>query len=175
MEFLTKLMFRSLDLARRVYGALKVAYLKSQFGAFGDGSSLTNSVDAVWPAHVFIGRNVTIGRNVLLWASSKGKIVIGDDCAISAGVRFITPTHDYRILPVSRVGINKSIVVGKDVWIGAVATILPGITIHDGAVVAAGAVVSKDVPHDCIVGGVPARIIKQLDPRNIRLDRGKEQ
>ena len=54
------------------------------------------------------------------------------------------------------------IVLGKNVWIGAHATILPGVTIGDNAVVAAGAVVAKDVPQNVIVAGVPAKIIKQI-------------
>jgi acetyltransferase-like isoleucine patch superfamily enzyme len=56
-----------------------------------------------------------------------------------------------------------SIVIGQNVWIGAHATILPGVTIGDGAIVAAGAVVTKDVPGNTIAGGVPARFIKNID------------
>ncbi|OCC15876.1 Acetyltransferase [Dissulfuribacter thermophilus] len=84
----------------------------------------------------------------------------------------MTATHDPNILPVSSVGINKPVTIGKDVWIGTGAIILPGVTINDGAIIAAGAVVTKDVPQDCLVGGVPAKIIRVLEPRNQRLARG---
>ena len=53
--------------------------------------------------------------------------------------------------------------VGNDVWIGANATVLPGVTVGDGAVIAAGAVVTRDVPPMTVVGGVPAKIIKHID------------
>ena len=175
MDYLKRLAFVYLDSVRRAYGALKLAYLKTQFGSVGVGVTMASNIDVIWPRNINIGDNVSIGSHVLFWASSKGKIVIGNDCAISVGVRFITPTHDCNVLPVSSIGINKSIVVGSDVWIGAAATILPGVTIHDGAVVAAGAVVSKDVPHDCVVAGVPARVVKELESRNVRLERGRNQ
>lgn len=171
---LKKLIFLPLGFGKKIYGSLRVAYLTPQFGKFGDGSTFAGNIDATWLSHINIGKDVSIGNGVVLGASSKGMITIGDRCAIAAGSRFITPTHDYNILPVSSVGINKSIIVGKDVWIGTAAIILPGITINDGAVIAAGAVVTKDVPADCVVGGVPAQIIKKLESRKIRLERCKK-
>ncbi len=59
-----------------------------------------------------------------------------------------------------KLGNNEQVVIGNDVWIGVNSTILPGVTIHDGAIVAAGAIVTKDVPPYAIVGGVPAKVIK---------------
>lgn len=127
-----------------------------------------------FPQHVVIGKGVSIGYEVHLGASSRGTITIGDRCAIASGTRIVTATHDPNVLPVSRVGINKSVKIGEDVWIGTAAIVLPGVTIHDGAIVAAGAVVSKDVPADCLVGGVPARLIKKLEPREKRQEMGKK-
>ena len=60
-------------------------------------------------------------------------------------------------------GIAKPVEIGNDVWIGGNVTILPGITIGNNVVVAAGAVVTKDVPDNCVVGGVPARILKNIE------------
>jgi acetyltransferase-like isoleucine patch superfamily enzyme len=57
----------------------------------------------------------------------------------------------------------KSIHIGKNVWLGAGAIILPGVTVGENSIVAAGAVVTKDVPSNTIVGGVPARVIKKID------------
>lgn len=56
----------------------------------------------------------------------------------------------------------KKVVLGKNVWVGSHATILPGVTVGDGSIIAAGAVVTKDVPERCIAAGVPARVIKTL-------------
>ncbi len=58
--------------------------------------------------------------------------------------------------------IPSRIVIGRDVWLGANAKVLPGVTIGDGAIVAAGAVVTKDAPPNTVVGGVPAKVIKWL-------------
>ena len=151
---------------------LKRALVQAELGRLGSGTVLNRKVELLHPENIFIGSEVSIAPGVSLGASSQGTVTIGDRCAIAAGTRFVTPTHDYNVLPVSSVGVNKSIVVGDDVWIGTAAIILPGVTIGDGAVVAAGAVVAKDVPQDCVVGGVPARLIKQLEPRQVRLERG---
>ena len=60
-------------------------------------------------------------------------------------------------------GIGKPVTIGNDVWIGVNCTILPGVTIGNNVVVAAGAVVTKDVPDNCIVGGVPAKVIREIE------------
>lgn len=152
---------------------LKVFLLTRRLGRFGAGSRFCHDVQLIYPSRIFIGKEVSIARGVDISASSKGCVTIGDRCAIAAGVRIVTPTHDPDCLPITSVGINKSISIGNDVWIGTGAIILPGITINDGAVIAAGAVVTKDVPPDCIVGGVPAKLIKVLPPRSERFELGR--
>jgi len=169
MSFLRKLY----DLFMAVLRRLNMVFLRLMLGGLGKKSVIYPGSNIAYPSQIFIGDGVSIASGVHLGASSQGSIHIGDRCAIAAGVRFVTPTHDYNVLPVSRVGINKAIVIGKDVWIGTGAIILPGVTVQDGAVVAAGAVVSKDVAADCVVGGVPARVIKKLEPRELRLKRGE--
>lgn len=157
----------------RTVRKLRVFYIKKLIGHLGQGSILYPGVIISNPKQVFIGDHVSIAPDARLGASSQGRITIGDRCAIASGTRIVTATHDPNVLPVSRVGINKSVIIGEDVWIGTAAIILPGVTIHDGAIVAAGAVVTKDVPADCMVGGVPARLIKNLDPREKRLEMGR--
>lgn len=86
---------------------------------------------------------------------------MGDGCQIGHNVVFATLNHD--IAPERRANTYPApIVLGKNVWIGSNSTILQGVTIGDNAIVAAGAVVTKDVPANTIVGGVPAKIIKQI-------------
>jgi len=158
---------------RQVEFFLRRAYLAMILESLGDRSIIDCCGKITSPKNVVIGDDVSIAHHVFLGASSQGEIRIGHRCAIAAYVKIVTPTHDYRVLPVSSVGINKSVVIGEDVWIGTAAIVLPGVSVGDGAVIAAGAVVTRDVPPDCVVGGVPARIIKRLESREIRLERGK--
>lgn len=171
MKKLMRLFHIPIGIIRR----LRSRYIRSQLGSLGKRSYIYPGVSISYPEHVFIGEDVSIAPGVYIGASSQGKVIIGDRCAIAGGTRIVTPTHDPNVLPVSKIGINKSVTIGKDVWIGTGAIILPGVTIHDGSIVGAGAVVTKDVPPDCIVAGVPARVIKQLEPREVRLGRGRNK
>ena len=117
------------------------------------------------PFYTDFGKNITIGRNVFINAGCKfqdqGGIFIDDGALIGHAVVLATLNHDMD--PVKRQQLHPApIHIGKNVWIGANATICPGVTIGDNSVVAAGAVVNRDVPQDVIVGGVPARIIKGI-------------
>lgn len=90
---------------------------------------------------------------------------IGDHCMIGPGTVISTVGHP--LTAVGRrahLGLGEPVTLGADVWIGAHCTILPGVTIGSDVVIAAGAVVTKDVLDHCVVGGVPAKILKQLDP-----------
>ena len=109
------------------------------------------------------GTCLVIGNRVAINSKTRidcfCKIVIGDDTLISEEV-IIRDSNNHRI---HEDGFKEKdpIVIGKNVWIGLRAVILPGVTIGDGAVVAAGAVVCRDVPAHALVGGVPAKIIKE--------------
>ena len=75
----------------------------------------------------------------------------------------VIATLNHDLNPDTRASMTpKKVTIGKSVWVGSHATILPGVNIGDGSIVAAGAVVSKDVPERCIVAGVPAKIIKKI-------------
>ncbi len=111
------------------------------------------------------GLNITLGKRVFINSGccfqDQGGIEIGDDCLIGQQVVIATLNHD--LDPARRGNMFPAPVkIGNKVWIGAHATILPGVTIGDGAVVGAGAVVTKDVPENAIVAGVPAKIIKTI-------------
>lgn len=118
------------------------------------------------PFYTDCGKNITIGKNVFINSGCRfqdqGGITIGDDTLIGHNVVLATLNHGFA--PNKRKNLYPApIVIGKNVWIGANATVLPGVTIGDNAVVAAGAVVTKDVPVNAVVGGVPARVIKKID------------
>lgn len=88
-----------------------------------------------------------------------GGVTIGDGCQIGHNVVFATLNHE--LTPERRKTTRPApIVLGKNVWVGSNATILQGVTIGDNAVVAAGAVVTKDVAPNTVVGGVPAKLMK---------------
>ncbi len=111
--------------------------------------------------NVVIGDNTYINGGILC-AGKNSKIIIGHDCLISYNVHIRTSSHNYKNkkkLIREQGNFEKSIVIGNDVWIGYGVQILPGITIDDGAVIAAGAVVTKNVEKYTVVGGIPAKII----------------
>lgn len=117
------------------------------------------------PFNTDCGKNLVFGKRVFVNAGCKfqdqGGITIGDDVLIGQNVVIATLNH--AMDPDSRADMTpKPVHIGNKVWIGANATILPGVNIGEGAIVAAGAVVSKDVPARTVVGGVPARIIKTV-------------
>lgn len=117
------------------------------------------------PFYTDCGKNINLGRKVFINAGCKfqdqGGITIGDGALIGHNVVMATLNHDFT--PTMRGTLYPApIVLGKNVWVGANATILPGVTIGDGAIIAAGAVVTKNVPANTIVGGVPAKKIKTI-------------
>lgn len=104
-----------------------------------------------------VGRNFNINRGVNIYA--RGGVKIGDYVLIGPNVIIASSQHRYNIrgLPILFQGHEKQqVVIGNDVWIGANAVILPGVTVGDGAIIGAGAVVTVDVEPYSIVGGVPA-------------------
>ncbi|MEJ5210007.1 MAG: acyltransferase [Burkholderiales bacterium] len=151
---------------------VRTAYLRIRLGYLGPGARIYGRCRLTYPSHIRIGADTSIGPQVSLHASSQGFITIGERCAIAAYTRIITPTHDPSVLPIVAVGINKSVSIGDDVWIGTGAIILPGVKIGSRSIVAAGAVVNRDVPEDVLVAGVPARIVKKLLPAEARVANG---
>lgn len=118
------------------------------------------------PFYTDCGKNITVGKNVFINMGCKfqdqGGIFIDDGALIGHNVVLATLNHDMK--PETRHDmIPKPIHIGKNVWIGSNSVILPGVTIGDGAIVAAGAVVTKDVEKNTVVGGVPARFIRKCD------------
>jgi acetyltransferase-like isoleucine patch superfamily enzyme len=111
--------------------------------------------------NVSVGENVSFGGNVFL--SGSAPISIGSDTMIGYNVTIHTSTHDYNVHPIWTKRIDRPVEIGKHVWIGTGAIILPGTKIGDYAVVGAGSVVNRHVPDRAILAGNPARIIKYRD------------
>ena len=118
------------------------------------------------PFYTDFGKNITIGKNVFVNAcchfQDHGGVTLGDGCLIGHNVVFATLNHG--IAPKDRGAMYPApIRLGKNVWVGSNSTILQGVTIGDNAIIAAGSVVTKDVAANTIVGGVPARYIRDID------------
>lgn len=135
------------------------------------GTPVDESFGLFPPFYADCGKNIHIGKQVFINMGCKfqdqGGIYIGDGALIGHNVVLATLNHAKS--PKDRgTMIPAPIHIGKHVWIGSNSTILPGVTIGDGAIVAAGAVVSKDVPENAIVGGVPATILRYLNEEELQ-------
>ena len=114
------------------------------------------------------GRNIHVGDSFLanynVTILDIAPVHIGDNVMIGPGTLITTVGHP--LTPKGRrehLGIAKPVTIGDDVWVGGNVTILPGVTIGSNVVIAAGAVVSHDIPGNCIAGGIPAKIIKEIE------------
>lgn len=114
------------------------------------------------------GKNILAGDNLLINYNvtilDVDEVRIGDHCMIGPGTVIATVNHP--MTPSGRrkhLSIVKPVSIGDDVWIGAHATIMPGVRIGNNCIVAAGAVVTRDVPDNSLVGGVPAKVLRTLD------------
>lgn len=128
-------------------------------------SEIDESVAVFTPLHINYGKNTKIGKNVFINFDCTfldlGGITLEDNVMLAPKVCLLSEGHP--ILPQDRQTLTVGrIHIKKNAWIGASATILQGVTIGENSVVAAGAVVSQDVPDNTIVGGIPAKIIRTI-------------
>lgn len=117
-------------------------------------------------SHIKIGNNVGIGEFAYLGGA--GGLEIGDECIIGQYLSCHPENHNYEQVDVSirHQGVSrKGIKIGKNCWIGSKVTILDGVEIGDGCIIAAGAVVNKSFPKNSIIGGVPAKLLKSRDDK----------
>jgi len=156
---------RTLKLSAELNTATNVDEIRERLSEI-IGTKIDASAIVFAPFYTNFGRFTQIGKNVFINHACSfldmGGIIIEDEVLLGPRVNLTTENHP--LDPANRRAlICKPILIKRNAWIGAGATILPGVTIGENAVVAAGAVVAKDVPANTIVGGVPAKIIKQID------------
>ena len=135
---------------------IRKLFLKMLGAKIGKNTMPARRVEVLFPKGLKLGDNVAVGWFAEL--DARGGITVGDNTNISSHVKIITGSHDIDdpdftadFLPVH---------IGHHCWIGTGATILQGVTLGDGAVVAAGSVVTKDIPARTVYGGIPARYIR---------------
>ena len=129
------------------------------------GNEIDASTTVFIPFYINFGKFTSIGKNVFINHACSfldlGGITIENDVLIGPRVNLVTENHPSD--PAERRSlITKPIVIKRNAWLGANVTILPGVTVGENAIVAAGAVVAKDVPANTVVGGVPAKFIKSI-------------
>lgn len=129
------------------------------------GYQVPQSLRVFPPFYTDFGKNIVVGEHVFINAcchfQDHGGVTIGDGCQIGHNVVFATLNHG--LAPEKRKSTCPApIMLGRNVWVGSNATILQGVTIGDNAIIAAGAVVTKNVAANTVVGGVPAKFIKSI-------------
>ncbi|VWB97199.1 transferase [Burkholderia lata] len=125
-----------------------------------DGFVLIPPFHATGGTGMKLGRNVFVNQNCTFY--DLGGLEIGDDVMIGPNVSLITSGHPVEPSKRRDFVVSKPIVIERNVWIGAGATIIGGVTVGENSVVAAGAVVTRDVPPNVLVGGNPAAIIRSI-------------
>lgn len=130
------------------------------------GKELDDGFSLIPPFYTTGGENIRVGRDVFINQNCTmydlGGIDIGDDVMIGPNVSIITSGHPLEPARRRAFVTAKPIVIERNVWIAAGATIIGGVTIGENAVVAAGSVVTRDVPPNTLVGGNPARVIRSI-------------
>ena len=159
-----EVVFRTMQLSSELNSATNFDKIKSILGEI-TGNKIDASNTIFIPFYTNFGRHIKIGKGVTInhccTFLDLGGITLEDDVMLGPKVNLITENHP--IDPSQRKNLNlKSILIKKNAWIGTGATILPGVTIGENSIVAAGAVVNKDVAANTIVAGIPAKVIKVL-------------
>lgn len=147
-------------------GRLIIGPPKVVFGSIGENTVISPDCEFGNPENIHIGNNVRIGEKTVIFA--QGGCTIKNGVILADRVDIRTTNHHYdgadlEAIPFDEIVYRQPVVLEENCWIASHAILLPGVTIGEGAVVAAGAVVTKDVPPLAIVGGNPARIIRYRD------------
>ncbi|RKQ34725.1 sugar O-acetyltransferase [Oceanobacillus halophilus] len=136
--------------------------LKNFFGSTGEDIYIEPDFRCDYGYNIHVGENFYANFNCVFLDVSE--IRIGDNCFIAPGVHIYTATHPLRAKE-RNAGLEfaKPVRIGDNVWIGGSSVINPGVTVGDNVVIASGSVVTKDVPDNVVVGGNPAKIIKEIE------------
>lgn len=137
---------------------MRRAYWSSRLASLGSDTRIGAYVVMHQPQNVRIGKNCSIAEFVHIWGG--GGVTIGDSVLVASHVAITSMTHDTCADVFAETLIKRPVTIADNVWIGAGAKILPGVNLGTGSIVAAGAVVTKDVAPCTIVAGVPAKVLR---------------
>lgn len=140
----------------------KEAYMKEVFAECGDYCCIELPFRASWGGrHVHFGTGIYVNSNVTM--IDDGHIYIGNRVLIGPNVSIVTANHPLNpLLRRVEMQYNRDVHIGENVWIGAGAVILPGVTVGKNSVISAGAVVTRDIPENVLAVGVPARVVREI-------------
>jgi len=128
------------------------------------------------PSNTYFAENVSINPGFV--SKGTGKLTLGAHVHLGENITVITDNHNFErpdCLPYDKRKIAKDVTIGDCVWIGDRVLILPGVSVGEGAILAAGAIVTKDVPTLAIVGGAPAKVLRYRDEEHYRSLRQKQR
>lgn len=149
-----------LPLIGRCVSLIRRAYWRSYLQQMGRGCQIYPNVVIHCPGKVSLGNDVSIAEFAHIWGG--GEVTIGNSVMIASHTAITSQTH--LVDPATRrTNVFAPVVIGDNVWIGSGAIILPGVTVGENSVIAAGSVVTRDVPCNTLVKGTPARVSKVLD------------
>ena len=142
----------------------RLEILKSVVGKIGEGCYVTPNVFFDYGCNTELGERVYFNANCVILDCAK--VTIGDDTFIGPNTQFYTPIHplDFKTRN-TFVETAKPIKIGKNCWLGGSVIVLPGVTIGDGCVIGAGAVVTKDIPENSLAVGNPAKVIRTIEQK----------
>ena len=138
----------------------KERLIRELFGSVGEGIGIEHNFHCDMGFNIHVGRNFYAGYNCTILDMSE--VRIGDDCMIAPNVGIYTAGHNVGPKERNKTGYGIPITIGNNVWIGGHCAILPGVTIGDNSIVAAGSIVTKDVPPNSIVAGNPAKMLRHI-------------
>lgn len=145
----------------------RLELLKELFGSTGNHYYVEPSFRCDYGYNIHVGENFYANFDCVFLDVCE--IRIGDNCFLAPGVHIYTAAHPLDAQErISGAEFGKPVAIGHNVWIGGRAVINPGVKIGNNAVIASGAVVTKDVPDNAVVGGCPAKIIKQIDNGQVK-------
>jgi maltose O-acetyltransferase len=136
--------------------------LENMLGGIGENVTIWTPFNCIYGDNIHIGNNVFINLNCMI--IDNNRVEIGDHVMFGPGVQIYTAAHELEAESRDQGWeVTKPIRIGKSVWIGGNAILLPGVTIGEKSVVGAGAVVTHDVPASLVVAGNPARVIREIE------------
>lgn len=138
----------------------KERLIRELFGNAGEGVSIEHNFHCDLGYNIHVGRNFYAGYNCTIL--DMAEVRIGDDCMIAPNVGIYTAGHSVQPEGRNKSGYGIPITIGNNVWIGGHCVVLAGVSIGDNSIVAAGSVVTKDVPANTIVAGNPAKLLKHI-------------